>query len=96
MTPFVLQSIYNWITPLKTNPATIYILSTLYKNKLNGLILYTCMCLLMAVNTLSMLRISMICVPLFKLNLKDKLGNPEHHRVASLQFRNPRSDNIIN
>ena len=45
----------------------------------------------MLFNILSMLGHSLLGIVLVKLNLKDKLGDPEHHRVASLLIRNPGS-----
>ena len=46
----------------------------------------------MIINVLSMLGHSMLSMLLVKLNLEDKLGSPECHRIASLLVRDPGSD----
>ena len=43
-------------------------------------------------NILSMLGHSMLSMLLVKLNLEDKLGNSEHHRVVSFLVRDPGYD----
>ena len=50
------------------------------------------LCTYTYLNNLSMLGYSMLGWLLVKLNLENKLGNPQCHRVPDLRVRDPGSD----